>query len=603
MNECNKTDQDKLKHLLKCEIDKSYKAAVLKKTFSLSFLDNFFINNIVELNRSGCRFEAFNFDKLLKVDYIEILTAIYFNKKLFRSFLKVLPSCIETTFKLLCLTEIEDLDVIRDKIDTDILTINTYSYYDVNVIQWFKLFKVNRKSNSVYYSCDYSEFEISLPPTIRYTVSKHLFKQDDFLLFGKTETPLAQFIFDDYKKILNELPIYYKLFHDKKVRFVSNDKKVSKSSLAGVSKKFDLTDFYIDEDTDSIKYLNSNLIFLFLKNINYLKNTSLDIVTPEIIVRKLLVDSYRNNNIQKPLMEILLSHLYKCSFTQIQTDAWCKFLHIIENLPKGQWVSINRIMKYSFMNSLDFKLVLNEQLCYEKIKRISIPAISNKDFSILVKKPFIKANLFIFAAFGIIDIAYDFAENYDIDDLEKDYLSIFDGLKYVRLNDFGAYIFNQNDTFSISGIREKNAEIYLDENSLIISLIGEDPYKDLILQQIGNKITNDKYRIDYSSFAGISKSKADITDKIENFKKEITDRLPQNWIDFFTKLQSKFEPLTEVTGYYIFKVDNNPEFLRLLSNDHILKQLILKVENYHIMVKNSDLLKLKDRLRELDYYI
>lgn len=53
---------------------------------------------------------------------------------------------------------------------------------------------------------------------------------------------------------------------------------------------------------------------------------------------------------------------------------------------------------------------------------------------------------------------------------------------------------------------------------------------------------------------------------------------------------------------YQLPVDSK-ELHRLIAQDNILKQLVLKAENYHILVANTEATRFKNRMKELGYVI
>ncbi len=121
--------------------------------------------------------------------------------------------------------------------------------------------------------------------------------------------------------------------------------------------------------------------------------------------------------------------------------------------------------------------------------------------------PFIKAAMFLFASFGILDMAYDFPENELLPGNGRKYLSVFDSLKYVRLTKLGAYI---SDLKCDVTIKQQEANVILDENRLIISLEGKDRLKQVLIEKIADKIGSNCYRVDYNSFLKGCVSRRDV---------------------------------------------------------------------------------------------
>lgn len=66
-------------------------------------------------------------------------------------------------------------------------------------------------------------------------------------------------------------------------------------------------------------------------------------------------------------------------------------------------------------------------------------------------------------------------------------------------------------------------------------------------------------------------------------------------------MRGKVKSLTYEHQYAVFKVKSDPELLRLLAQDAKLQRYILKGEQYHILVREKDVPKVKRRLRQFGY--
>jgi hypothetical protein len=65
--------------------------------------------------------------------------------------------------------------------------------------------------------------------------------------------------------------------------------------------------------------------------------------------------------------------------------------------------------------------------------------------------PFFKGFMFLLAAFGIVDIAFNTSKNEHIRKKEMDYLSVVDGLQYIRLTPLGAFIMGFDKRLCLQG--------------------------------------------------------------------------------------------------------------------------------------------------------
>jgi hypothetical protein len=63
------------------------------------------------------------------------------------------------------------------------------------------------------------------------------------------------------------------------------------------------------------------------------------------------------------------------------------------------------------------------------------------------------------------------------------------------------------------------------------------------------------------------------------------------------------EPLEQVPAMSVFRVKPDRELLTLLTRDNILKKYVIRAENHHIIVKTSDVSKVKKRLALFGFFI
>ena len=53
----------------------------------------------------------------------------------------------------------------------------------------------------------------------------------------------------------------------------------------------------------------------------------------------------------------------------------------------------------------------------------------------------------------------------------------------------------------------------------------------------------------------------------------------------------------------VFKLKQNQDLIALMARDEVLKQYIRKAEEYHIVIEESHIAKVKKRLEEFGYFI
>ena len=71
----------------------------------------------------------------------------------------------------------------------------------------------------------------------------------------------------------------------------------------------------------------------------------------------------------------------------------------------------------------------------------------------------------------------------------------------------------------------------------------------------------------------------------------------------FKELENKINPLQHKNDLSVYKINPSEELISLIARDEILKKNILKVEDYHIAIKDRNLGKVKKRLGEFGFFI
>lgn len=218
-----------------------------------------------------------------------------------------------------------------------------------------------------------------------------------------------------------------------------------------------------------------------------------------------------------------------------------------------------------------------------------------------VEIPLIKALLFLFGALDVVELAYTEPRNDRIYKPDSSYLTVYDGLSYVRLTDFGAYVLGLKASYAVS-VEKKSAEIIIGEGRLMLSIIGEDPVKQLALETVGQQITRSSYMVDYHSFLRGCTTQHDVENRIKYFRSHIAEKPPAIWEGFFQSVLTRMEPLKAVEEMLIFKVQPDRELISHLTTDPVLKQHVMKAEDYHLLIPKKAYAKVKKALKQLGYF-
>lgn len=313
----------------------------------------------------------------------------------------------------------------------------------------------------------------------------------------------------------------------------------------------------------------------------------------------------------QPIAPFLLTRLKGLNyiyFNDFNTKLQLEFRQILLQFPEKGWVSYDNIFTYlktHFIDSnpIDKYYILNKlsiEVPRERDYYSNTRSIKRTEISTIVTEPYIKANLFLLASLGIIDIAYTEVDTGKI--FGKDWYSEYDGVKAVRLTSLGKYILGINKEYETPETT-KNKLIF-DENSLIVRAEGDMALIQTVLGNYVSKASNNRYSFDTGFFLKDCKNSKEIIIKIANFKKSIGTKLPIYWENHLASLVQNAHVIKVQYHTYVFELPvGNKTLHHLMATDLIIKKLILKAEQFQILVTKSNLLKFKNRMKELGYLI
>jgi len=459
-----------------------------------------------------------------------------------------------------------------------------------------------------------------LPAELRDLFKPFLEPPEGYHLQFLDETPPTRHRFQDEGRVIGNLDLILAYIDQGHLKFSATGEKILVRSLKEMAEYCKVAEFY-SEGAPPIRYMRATLMTEFI----------LDSVIPDVadpvhrfkglILKQLFETATRSTRYH---LRNLLSHLnglpnLETNFTATRLEGAenrvrANLFDLFSNLSRDRWVSAENLNTYCLYRENDFQLVDR----FQAERYLHYPRDEEEDtffhdarrtpvdqarFGPALMAPFIKGVMFLAAGFGLVDIAYDPPENDpDIRRKGKPYLSIFDGLGYIRLSELGAYVLGKEDKFK-AAVETPSARITLDDRRLLITVEGEDKIKLLTLDQIGERIGEAAFRVTHASFLQDCHSEADIQRKITLFKEQVSDDPPAVWVDFMQEIQDRINPLTRAADMVLYQLKPDPELLSLVATDSMLKKYILKAEGYHIAVSNQHIGFVKNRLAAFGYFI
>lgn len=558
------------------QFDKSYTAPILQSLFNDKDFKNWLLSQ--SKNIKSLPEDFLNKNKWLKVETRSILIEIIENQETFGSFLKLMG---DDTFNAIYNI------AWRGPLDKNELKINN---------KWKIIFQSWHKYNRYLYD---------VPDLIKIEAKKMMSHPKSFNLEGEKDIKTEfKFIYDD--KVIEEIIAFNQAFQQNSIEFSKKD-EARKPSLSKFYKQFKYQEFYPTDRKDLPQFLRSYCFFSYLyKNIEnkVIEESFLD---PVQNIKALINELSKCKSI--PDLKLWCPHLRNFDSYSLESKTNLKILNLFKQLPNSNWVSIDDLIGYIKVNDFDIKIRKNECYSWHDIyylkkeksyygnTKIKINNHNEKDLMLL---PVLKAKSFLFASFGLLDIGYDAPINNLWKENGKEYLTIFDGLKYMRLTSLGKYVLGKTNKISSKG--KKDCKIILDEKLLIVTIEGFDPAKKFYLESIGNKLSEHKYAIDLVSFTKECQELKDVMNKRDIFLKTIDKSPPTIWNNLFSEAVANYKIFKE-ENYMVFKVRDLAKIIPLIKRDEALSSRVICAENGLILVKHDDFKKVKNLLANMGMFI
>ena len=593
---------DKLEEM----IDRYYTAAVLKIIFK-EYLLQFSADLNFEVSEKN------SIHKLKKAELVRMLADVYRNKKLFLRLYHSLRPDVKQAFDIL-LWEGQTVSggQLQKRVGQQIINPNaTTRRIEQNIDAHFLILPV--ESQEFYFITNrmyLQNFVFYFDGVFRNLFRKHLPIPKDGELSGLEKINKTDFSYENQNEIIEKLPLYLSYIDQGNLKLTRSGETVLKTSLRKMTQYCQIKEFF-DTQEKELEGLRTWMIIAMLLKFNKRPFSA----QPEFI-KNFFEAFFGGSDFKQFQLRKLLTHLKgfysDYYYNDLNEPASRRSLKkILKNMPLGKWVAFSNIERYCYYNQLHFDIIdrntarqsiyFNKKSSEKHIEHIKTN-ISDDIYKDTIIIPALKAAMFLAASFGLVDIAYDYPRNDVLQVKNQDYLSVFDGLKYVRLTPLGAFVVEQTEHFEYT-IQKEPLKIILDENHLLINVEGDDLIKRMIIEKIAERINVSCYRVNYKSFLKECSSSEDIQNRVKLFKNEIAANPPRIWQAFLDEVLAKLNPLTEREALRAYQINPNPELMSLLTTDEVLKKHVLKAENYHLLISQKDLNKVKKRLEEFGYFI
>jgi hypothetical protein len=458
-----------------------------------------------------------------------------------------------------------------------------------------------------------NRFEIGINPGLLPYILKVIPDPDPPLLAQVQEVEKkVDHLFTDNQEIFKTLPIILSFIAQDKIKYAKNSDKILASSLKRMAETCKINEFYTEGDKD-VRFLKTRLIADFFTSRSAWNPKELSDLPG--FIKTGLNDYFKFKEFKshrcRDTFEYIKRQTYAYDSDSQEKQIRLHLQKILSLLPDKEWASVCSLGQIGEHTELSFSpfssgyerselyIPMDATATYKKRDQVGYTGLYSLDTTTL---PFVRRMLFLFGALGVVDLAYSEPTNPIYREYNKPYLSPFDGLKYVRLTEFGRYALNRTRRFTTE-ITLPSGEIEVDANNTLLSLQGQDPIKRMVLEAVGEPINQSSYRVDFNSFLKECTTATEVKNKIAFFRENIVEHPPAVWERFFEDLLARINPIKPVPALSVFKIKPDRELLSLLTRDSLLKKYVMRAENHHMVVEKVNLAKVKKRLAQFGYFV
>ena len=580
---------------LKSGLEKATKKQL--ETFAFYPIKNFLVSH-VNLFRDKLEAISIHFKRIpSKQSMIELLVDLYSDKMIAKTFIESMDLRRRELLELaLWVENVHFSDVLKlyPKIE-----VKKKSYYGSELTVYDHEGFLEEWKDLLYYQNDYFYSPINLdnvffrfPYFLRLLLSIHLPKPEGYYL----EPIEGDQLDDNYlivnfeKAIFEELPILFSYNLQQKINY-----SVKGYPLQRSVKKM-AANLRIAEAEPYQKYhiragMLAGLIGSFLDPV--------DINRSPLANLEWLFGERLPQNIKYPYLFPYLTGFGKYNEFEITARHFTDLKEMLVNISDQRWIKLDNLLKYLEYRFYDF----NPFAYYYYHQKIS-PDLKFFDsdeiyrLSLSARKcgsdGFIRACIYLFASWGLFELA--------LDPKVPVIYSVYDKIMAFRLTDLGAYIFKKTDTYE-QPQESKNKLIFADD-SPTIKVDGSIDWARAILDNVADQVSINRFKFSPGKFLSDVNNRQQLKNKIMLFKEVIGEDLPVYWEKYFEQLVKNTKAVQPVHLLSVYQLPiENKDLIKLVASDIVLRKLIVKAEDFKVLVEKSNLRKFKNRMQELGYLI
>ena len=277
--------------------------------------------------------------------------------------------------------------------------------------------------------------------------------------------------------------------------------------------------------------------------------------------------------------------------------------------PVGEWIAIDEFFRCVRLN-FDFEITRNDwelYICEKGYGALGYEYGRDTDKWQILQARYVLAVLFEYAAtLGLIDVAYispfdarhDYRELWGTDDL--DFLSRYDGLKFIRINKLGVYCLGLTENYELPKIAVKSSFTILP--NLTIKIVGEPLTggEEIFLKNYAVKESENVWRLSRE----LTINALENGQKIESLSEFLQSReeqfLPETVEGFLRETEKRSAALKEKGKAIVIECETTEIADEIAQNSNI-KKLCQRFGKKSLVVFEADEKNFREIVRKIGY--
>ncbi|MEA2019461.1 MAG: hypothetical protein U9N59_13565 [Campylobacterota bacterium] len=462
-------------------------------------------------------------------------------------------------------------------------------------------------------SKDYSgEFDdLHIDETIQYFLRQIAQKPDDYYIKKERTIIDTKYNYKNENEILEFIETASEMLKNNLIVFGKNSEKPMVKSLNFLKSATPINEFFTD------KKLNILAADMLTRSFSFYYWSQKKFKEKEYESLHEFISLQFDNKLPFFISRLFTTHLKKVRFDfyySSQNGLFDIVKLIMNHLPRDGFVSMDNILNFCKYRDIKFHFDSPHKTYeyrFESNVKYTVSSDMTKEYNISDKyyyplffEPIIKALFFYLGALGIVELKYDDpATQHDIKAKDKDYISIWDGLKYIKLTQLGHYVLGYEKNYTQKKIEKQQKDIKFDEYKPIITIDKSDT---ILLSQIEPytlSYDTNRYILNYNKIFRDCKNLKALELKMDSFHKLFNSKLPKVFDDFFEEIKTNSNMLKRDLKLITIELKNNKKLLNLFMTNKKLQELTIKASGYRILILKDDMAKLTKIVKDNGFFI